>query len=142
MSVRLRRRRLSGDTTAEFTLAAKPSAPAQARDLVRGVLNSWDLGVISDNATLLCSELVTNAVRHAGTRVKIDLERLPDDGVRVSVSDRAPGGHPRVVAPGVDDEGGRGLWLVERLASSWGTTRARRGKTIWFELLARAAVVD
>jgi hypothetical protein len=58
------------------------------------------------------------------------------------VSDGVRSGEPRVTSPREDDEGGRGLWLVDRLASAWGTERGRRGKTVWFELPAKEHVAD
>jgi len=84
---------------------------------------------------LLSSELVTNAVRHAGSRFEIVLEHLPIGGFRLAVSDAAGEDWPRVNRAADDDEGGRGMWLVDKLSNSWGTTTGRRGKTVWFELL-------
>jgi two-component sensor histidine kinase len=91
---------------------------------------------------LLTSELVTNAVRYAGTAIRISLERLHRGGVRIAVTDSARGDWPQVEKPTVDAEGGRGLWLVDRLASSWGTTAGRRGKSVWFELQPSAPDFD
>ena len=135
MSGGLRRRRDHAGPTAQFTLRATPSAPAKAREAVREVLISWGFTDLCDTAMLLSSELVTNAVRHAGTRFEIVLERLDIGGIRVAVSDAAAGDWPSVKYAADDDEGGRGMWLVDRLAHSWGTTSGRGGKTVWFELL-------
>jgi anti-sigma regulatory factor (Ser/Thr protein kinase) len=125
-----------------LTLQARPSAPAEARVAVRGVLVGWGLPELCDTAMLLCSELVTNAVRHAGTTVRISLDRLPDRTVRVAVMDGAPRGHPRVVEPGEEDESGRGMWLVDRLSSGWGTDHSKHGKAVWFELSPRELVIE
>jgi anti-sigma regulatory factor (Ser/Thr protein kinase) len=138
---KLRRRDLA-HATAEFTLHAQPTASAEARAAVRGVLTGWGLPEFCDTAMLLCSELVTNAVRHAGTRLRIGVERLPGGGVRISVSDQARSGRPRLAEPSQEAESGRGLWLVDRLANAWGTEAGRRGKTVWFELIARGSVAD
>jgi anti-sigma regulatory factor (Ser/Thr protein kinase) len=102
---------------------------------VREVLVSWHLEALADTAMLLASELVTNAIRHAGSRFEIVLEQLPVGGFRLAVSDAAAGDWPRVNHAADDDEGGRGMWLVDKLSNSWGTTSGRGGKTVWFELL-------
>jgi anti-sigma regulatory factor (Ser/Thr protein kinase) len=142
ISAKLRRRRHHEGATTQFTLRATPSAAGQAREAVRHILLTWDLEPLADTAMLLSSELVTNAVRHAGTRLHVELSRLPIGGLRIAVSDAAPGDWPRVNQPGVDDEGGRGMWLVDKLATTWGTTTGRRGKSVWFELLLDAMAVE
>jgi anti-sigma regulatory factor (Ser/Thr protein kinase) len=91
-----------------------------------------------DAAGLLVSELVTNAVVHA--RTDVTLRVLLRRGVlRIEVTD----GSPIVPAPrrpaGLAGTG-RGLQLVDRLADRWGVSKARRGKTIWFELAPSARV--
>lgn len=136
---RARRRSYPLADSAEFRLRATAAAPATARDAVRDVLVSWGLTELCDTAMLLCSELVTNAVRHAGTRLSITLQRLPR-GLRVAVADAAGEAWPRLTNPADTDEGGRGLWLVDKLASSWGTTGDGGGKTVWFELVAHESV--
>ena len=123
-------------------MRATPSAPARARDAVRHLLITWDLEPLADTATLLSSELVTNAVRHAGTRLEVVVQQLPSGGIRLAVSDAAPGDWPRVNMPGAEDEGGRGMWLVDKLSSSWGTTTGRRGKSVWFELHLDAISIE
>jgi len=90
-------------------------------------------GDLVDTAALLTSELVTNAVLHAGTDIMLSIHR-GDRRVRVDVADGNP------VGPVVKDYGpaaatGRGLTLLDRLASSWGTRPIiPRGKVVWFEL--------
>ncbi|HEX7106546.1 MAG TPA: ATP-binding protein [Acidothermaceae bacterium] len=91
-----------------------------------------------DAAGLLVSELVTNAVVHA--RTDVTLRVILRRGVlRIEVTD----GSPIVPAPrrpaGLAGTG-RGLQLVDRLADRWGVSKARRGKTIWFELAPSARV--
>ncbi|MDQ1708778.1 MAG: hypothetical protein QOG49_163 [Frankiaceae bacterium] len=84
---------------------------------------------------LLTTELVTNAVVHAGTDVEIVIEAM-DDAVVVSVSDRyAARALPSVVAPPPEtSEGGRGLWLVQSIAARWGVEHWPTGKRVWFEV--------
>lgn len=85
-------------------------------------------------ALLLMSELVTNAIRHGQGAVGLAIKKLPS-GLCVEVSDAGPG-RPSALRPGPDRLGGRGLLLVERLASQWGVTpsAAGPGKTVWFAL--------
>ena len=117
----------------EFSLPATAAAAGRARDTVRGVLTDWGLDSEADTATLLVSELVTNAVRHAEAPVGVSV--LHDDHcLRVAVSDGGCGCWPHLVDPDLDAEGGRGLWLVDRLASSWGVSTQAHGKAVWFVL--------
>jgi len=117
----------------------EPSAAAAARRFVRETLISGGLSgdddLVSD-AVLLASELVTNAVVHAGTPVQLTC-RLNETNVEVSVLDR----HPARVIPDppgatavVDRPSGRGLLLPAALSSSWGVTYAAAAKAIWFRL--------
>lgn len=117
----------------EFTLPATAAAAGRARETVRGVMTGWGLGDEADTATLLVSELVTNAVRHAGTPLGISL-LLTDDCVRVAVTDGVGSVWPHLAEPDLEAEGGRGLWLVDRLARSWGVSTEEDGKAVWFEL--------
>ncbi len=121
-------------------LPAVGTSPAAARGAVAALLGAAGLGELRDEALLLTSELVTNAVIHAGT--ELELEIVADaDGVRITVTDfgaPAPalvGAEIRARA-GSDEpaEGGRGLILVNQFASRWGTTHDPSGRTIWFRL--------
>ncbi|MGP4102937.1 ATP-binding protein [Nonomuraea sp. KM90] len=118
--------------SASWTLAPCAVSVPVARRLTRATLRDW--GVPDEPADLLVSELVTNAVQHAGGPVRLRLSAA--DGVlRCEVGDGGPGlPRPRPATP--DDEGSRGLALVAALASAWGSTRTRRGKVVWFELPA------
>jgi anti-sigma regulatory factor (Ser/Thr protein kinase) len=99
---------------------------------VTRTLSDWSCGHLADDAALLVSELVTNAVVHARSDVALRLWRT-GSGVRVEIADRNP--KPVVRRP-VDPEavGGRGLHLVDTLARDWGVRRAEPGKAVWFEL--------
>jgi anti-sigma regulatory factor (Ser/Thr protein kinase) len=83
------------------------------------------------------SELVTNGVRHAqlGDDAVIDLEvAVEPERVRVQVSDEGPGFDPPTSwPPPPDSVGGRGLFIVNQLASRWGVDRGR-STCVWFEL--------
>ncbi|MET9512956.1 SpoIIE family protein phosphatase [Streptomyces flavidovirens] len=111
---------------------------ATARAFVRDTLQGWGYADIVDDAVVLTSELVTNAVVHAGTTADVLCLRT-DDGVRVEVGDRYP--EREVPLQGTaqsfgspDREGGRGLLLCAAIASRWGVDYAPTHKHVWFQL--------
>lgn len=75
-----------------------------------------------DLLELVASELVTNAVRHSGTGSVVVYVRVGAPSLLIKVCDRGPGVEGRTQEPGPLDEGGRGLFLVEALSRSWGTS--------------------
>ncbi|HEX6580352.1 MAG TPA: ATP-binding protein [Actinomycetota bacterium] len=92
---------------------------------------------IIDDAVLLTSELVTNAVRHAGLddQDQIGVTVSVDPRVlRITVRDRGPGFDPEAVARRRSDEGGWGLDLLRRSSSRWGVDRGEAGTDVWFEI--------
>ena len=124
--------------TAEVTtLPAVDRSPAAARRIVHGALAAAGLEVLLDDALLLVTELVTNAVVHAGTQVELRVD-VAADRARVEVVDRGAGSLP--VLQGDHDaarEGGRGIFLLDALAQEWGTRHFPGGKSVWFELGVR-----
>jgi anti-sigma regulatory factor (Ser/Thr protein kinase) len=115
-------------------LPADAMSPGHARVFVADTLEQWGLPALVDAATLLTSELVTNAVRHAGTGMELAISRSDGGVVRVAVTDRAPAVDVHLRRSGNDAEGGRGLFLVEQLATGWGSAVHDNAKTVWFEL--------
>jgi anti-anti-sigma regulatory factor/anti-sigma regulatory factor (Ser/Thr protein kinase) len=118
----------------EVRLAPTPTAPAAARAFVREVCRYWQLAIpdatVMDRAVLLADELVTNAMVHAHTEIRLRLE-LRGDRLHLAVRDGSPG-FLRLVTPDPDAEGGRGLLLVEQLARAWGVNRhPDGGKVVW-----------
>ncbi|WNI17245.1 ATP-binding protein [Actinacidiphila sp. ITFR-21] len=113
---------------------AAPSA-AEARRLVRTALGVWGLDALADEAELVVSELVGNAVRHTRCRlIQVSVARPARGTVRVAVAD---GSYVRPVPraqPGDEDVCGRGLVLVAALADRWGTDPLPCGKRVWAEL--------
>ncbi len=106
--------------------------------MVRGALPGQSDRVL-DLAVLLTNELVTNALVHGDGDISLSLERSPDH-VRIEVSDLTPD-PPVQLPPDRSRENGRGIVIVDALASSWGVRRDREGKSVWFELpLDRAQV--
>ena len=111
---------------------------ASARSFVRDTLQGWGFADIVDDAVVLTSELVTNAVVHAGTSADVLCLRS-DEGVRIEVADRYPEREIPLQATAVnmgspDREGGRGLQLCAALAGRWGVEYTPTHKTVWFQL--------
>ena len=116
---------------AYWFLEPEEMAPGRARRLARHALSRWGLEDLTDSVELLISEVVTNAVRYATRPVTLRLLRT--DVLRCEVTDDVPQ-LPRLRQARATDEGGRGLYLVNRLAKRWGATRLSAGKVVWFEL--------
>jgi anti-sigma regulatory factor (Ser/Thr protein kinase) len=112
-----------------FELPADATAPGQARARLRSWLQTRDLEALADSAALLTSELVTNAVLHAGAPVGLSLAAVPA-GVRIAVSDCSPTG-PSVRHHSREATTGRGLRLLSELAQEWGWEPADDGKVVW-----------
>ncbi|MEU8544897.1 SpoIIE family protein phosphatase [Streptomyces sp. NPDC048717] len=110
---------------------------ATARAFVRDTLQGWGYAEIVDDAVVLTSELVTNAVIHAGTSADVLCLRH-EDGVRIEVADRYPEREIPLQlnrSPGNPDrENGRGLMLCAALATRWGVDYAPTHKHVWFHL--------
>ncbi|MFF0844677.1 SpoIIE family protein phosphatase [Streptomyces olivaceus] len=116
---------------AYWFLEPEDAAPGRARRLARRALSRWGMEDLTDAVELLVSEVVTNAVRYASRPVTLRLLRT--DVLRCEVGDDVPQ-LPRLRQARATDEGGRGLYLVNRLARRWGATRLSTGKVVWFEL--------
>ncbi|MCQ8832393.1 SpoIIE family protein phosphatase [Streptomyces malaysiensis] len=116
---------------AYWFLDPKAQTAGQARRLARRALARWDLDDLTDAVELLVSEVVTNAVRYAERPITLRLLRT--DVLRCEVGDDVPQ-LPRLRQARPSDEGGRGLYLVNRMARRWGATRLSTGKVVWFEL--------
>src|SRR5580704_6844878 len=145
------------DLVATAAYQPVPAAAAAARRFVRDTLSSWELAgehagpgeraewaqrdALVDDAVLLTSELVTNAVLHAGTPVQVTcrlLGDLSDGAVEIAVLDRRPAqlrpDRPHTAAEAAERTNGRGLQLPFELATAWGVTYARAAKAVWFRL--------
>jgi sigma-B regulation protein RsbU (phosphoserine phosphatase) len=121
-------------TAVAATLAAQGRSPAAARRVVQGALVSAGLGVMLDDALLLVTELVTNAVVHAGTDIELHVE-IGVDSARIEVVDHSAGALPVLRGePESAREGGRGIFLLDALAQEWGTRHFPGGKSVWFSL--------
>ncbi|MEO3872335.1 SpoIIE family protein phosphatase [Nonomuraea sp. B12E4] len=130
------------DTTRVSSTAfdGTPHAPAHARKFVRQVLGEWRLNHLAEDAVLLASELVTNAVVHAGTGVELTC-RLDTDAdpakLEIEVDDHYP---TKVILAeeGMPTESmrtsGRGLALAGLLADAWGVTYTKTAKRVWVRM--------
>jgi len=110
-----------------------PRSVREARGLVVDAVEAGGCGELAWTASLLTSELATNALIHGDTPFGVRVLRT-EAGVRVEVDDDG-GGTP--VELGVDNtaDRGRGLMMVARMARRWGVERhGNYGKTVWFEL--------
>lgn len=127
---------LFGDPTdAEVQLPSRPESAATARRLTQVVvLRRWQLTPkMTEDAVLLVSELVGNAVRHTGARAFGLRLRRRRGWIRVEVRDPSRG-LPCLMPVQELDVSGRGLFLVDKLSDRWGVDLLPRGKTTWFEM--------
>ncbi|MFI7577819.1 ATP-binding protein [Micromonospora sp. NPDC049497] len=120
---------------AHLSLPADRQSPAAARRLVAAHCRAWGMHSTADRAMVIASELISNAVLHAATEVDITATAL-SGSLRISVRDRAVG-TPRPAAvtdSGQLSEGGRGLPIVNALATDWGFFAFGDGKTVWAQI--------
>lgn len=121
-----------------FGLPAVPASAGEARRTVRELLGEW--GVTPDlreDALLITSELVTNALTHTTSEWIVCRLHLTGQRLRIEVEDQNCGhAQPARRRPGPDDQNGRGLMLVGMLSSDWGVdeTPQRSGRVVWAEL--------
>jgi len=102
-------------------------------------LAEWGLPEgLRDDAALLVSELATNGVCHTpSARLLCGIGLVPDRCLRIEVHDHDYAGRSlSSCEPGPDDEGGRGLLLVEAIADTWGVDRSALtgGNAVWATL--------
>ena len=117
-----------------LTLPPEAGSCALARRAVRAFCRTHRLNHLADDAELLTSELVGNAVTHAHANVGVTAQ-CTDASVMVRVTDNdGPVVIPRPSRPGDLAESGRGLYVVAELAGDWGTSHQGEGKSVWFRL--------
>ncbi|MFG2123094.1 ATP-binding protein [Streptomyces sp. NPDC048710] len=124
--------------TAAFELPALPAAVGTARRVLRDLLTAWGVAEpVRDDAVLVASELVTNALVHAAGERIVCRMRSTADRVRLEVEDQNRGAaRPVQRQSGPDDQNGRGLFLVDALSADWGVTLApdRPARIVWADL--------
>jgi phosphoserine phosphatase RsbU/P len=127
---------------ADTDLDDQVSSVPMARHLVAELLHRWELPDLRDPATLLTSELVTNALVHAGSGLHL-VVAVSDGVLELAVSDHdhlsAAAVRPRSENVGEEEpqviaEGGRGLLLIDSLADEWGVAQQGQEKQVWCQL--------
>ena len=120
---------------AEAQVPNRPDSAPAARSFLSRLLKGWGVSEqVIDDASLLTSELMANAVQHGAGFVDLKIE-LVDGKLYVGVHDDADQ-TPEVVQADATSAGGRGMWIVQSVAHHWGTESrgGNSGKTVWFEL--------
>jgi anti-sigma regulatory factor (Ser/Thr protein kinase) len=112
---------------------ADPSSPARARQLVMAALRRWGLSEqLVDDATLIVSELASNAVRHARSCFSVSLE-LRGSTLRLAAADATPLGMS-TPAWELNPQQLHGLGVIQEISRCWGVQGTRDGKIVWAEL--------
>jgi hypothetical protein len=122
---------MAGELEARFAWSGR--SPGEARHFVVGTLAAWGYRARLDDAAIITTELATNAVLHAQTGFSVVVSRRPGGAIRIAVRD-ASLVRPRPRRAGLLETSGRGLRLVESLATRWGSGLVSEGKEIWAEL--------
>jgi anti-sigma regulatory factor (Ser/Thr protein kinase) len=134
-----------GRTLTKRSLPGKPESVAVARREVRKALADAGHDDVED-AVLLLSEMVSNAVlhtrsRHAGGRVLVEVFEIGVGLVRLEVTDEGAQGVPRASRPDADRTEGRGLWLLDELGKGWGFRRNGECGCTWVDVITRTECV-
>ena len=117
----------------ELSLPPRADSGRLARRFVRSAVCTTHPGAVLEDAVLLVSELVGNAVRHGAPPIVLSVECLSATELEVVVRDGSS--RPPVSRhAGLLDESGRGMALVTTLSTSWGTKHDGRGKQVWFRV--------
>jgi len=125
-----RTRRLGAERVATWELPADPAVVAEARKSATRQLSDWGLDDLAFTTELVVSELVTNAIRHAESPIRLRL--IAEQALICEVSDGGATA-PHLRHPKTTDEGGRGLFLISQFTQRWGTRYTAEGKIIWAE---------
>ena len=126
----------TGELIRTRTFAARADQVAYARAFIRTHLAD---DPACDTVVLLVSELATNSIRHSRSRFfAVTLARIGPDRLRITVIDEGRAGIPYLPEITVDTEGGRGIAVIDCLATRWGITRLPDlGTAVWFECAGR-----
>ncbi|HVH95276.1 MAG TPA: ATP-binding protein [Nocardioidaceae bacterium] len=121
---------------ADAQMPGRPDSASAGRAFLERLLDGWGVAdEVIDDAALLTTELMANAVRQGTAIVNLRVE-LEDGLLHVDVQDDAEElPSTRLADPsGPGGLGGGGLWIVQSVARDWGSDGADGGKTVWFEL--------
>jgi anti-sigma regulatory factor (Ser/Thr protein kinase) len=120
---------------ADAQVPNRPDSVQAARAFLIRLLDGWGItDEVIDDAALLTSELLSNAVEHGSGEIELRIE-VSDGLLHVGVRDEADG-VPEVNQADSGSDGGRGMWIVQSVAHDWGSAPSDEdtGKTVWFEL--------
>lgn len=117
----------------QVVLPADTTAPRVAREFLAATCCGRHEAAVVEEAQLLVSELVTNAIRHGAPPVELQVRCAGDDRLQIRVRDSDPC-VPTPREADEDAEGGRGLMLVDLVSDDWGHEDDHDGKAIWFTL--------
>ena len=118
---------------ARTSLASEALSARAARRFIDTTLQLWECASLVEPVALLANELVTNAILHARSDVALTV-RLSPSRLRVEVADESEE-QPQLRSATVEATSGRGLAVVESIASAWGVEhRLGEGKVVWFEV--------
>lgn len=127
-----------GPRTVCETFDGDPDSVPSARRFVQRQVRDWRLKGLSDEASLVITELAANAVDHARSAFEVRLALTPE-ALRLEVCDSGTG-TPEPQPPRRDSERGRGLLLVSAISASWGIDDIlEAGKVVWAELALEPA---
>ncbi|HEX2774872.1 MAG TPA: SpoIIE family protein phosphatase [Micromonosporaceae bacterium] len=125
--------------SAALEVPAEPTGPGRVRQWMSTLLAEWQVPEPVVGAAVLCtSELTTNALLHAGTPARVEID-LSAERLLVSVADSGTRGTVTRAHTDALSSRGRGIGLIEELSDAWGTDPSVRGSTVWFEMLIPAA---
>jgi anti-sigma regulatory factor (Ser/Thr protein kinase) len=114
-------------------LSHSADSAALARRFVCTTLEEWGCSELADSASLVTSELVTNALKHAQSTVDVTMSFTPETSLWIEVHDQGVGQIQRRDAD-ADATAGRGLEIVEKLSRTWGAVTDAEGKSVWVEM--------
>ncbi|MEU3225248.1 SpoIIE family protein phosphatase [Streptomyces sp. NPDC006976] len=119
----------------QYIHQADPEGLSEARTIVRQALTDWEMAELADDAELVTGELLVNVLLHTEGGAVLTLEVLPEPvrRVRLSVQDRSST-WPRRRSPGETATSGRGLLLLDAVATRWGIEPRGEGKAVWCEI--------
>ncbi|MDG4766617.1 SpoIIE family protein phosphatase [Solwaraspora sp. WMMD406] len=121
--------------SAGLLVPAEPIAPSRVRHWLAEQLAQWRVPESVIGPAVLCaSELTTNALLHAGTEARVEID-LSQERLLVSVADSGTRGTVSRARTDTLSSRGRGLGLIEQLSDAWGTDPSVRGSTVWFEIM-------
>ncbi|MFI8813230.1 MULTISPECIES: SpoIIE family protein phosphatase [unclassified Streptomyces] len=135
-----RTRLLDPGHVADWDVPDDPTAVSGIRAEAARVVKGWGLEDVAYTMELIVSELVTNAIRYGSPPIRLRLLHDDDSLICEVADDSSTAPHVRRAA--TTDEGGRGLFIIARLAHRWGTRYTARGKVIWAEQSLVTGVPD